>query len=238
MVKRLNLPDPQSALGRTLKIGMLGGEDAPKIAIVGVVKDFKDKSLRDSVDPMVIFHSSRMYQQLDIKVRTADLVKTVPKIQALWRAIFPEHVFDYSFLDENIARFYQQETQLAALYKLFTAIAIFISCLGLFALVSFMAIRRIKEMSIRKVLGASMGNVVYLFSREFTIMIVVAFLVAGPVAYFLMQHWLRNFAYRIPIGSGIFLLALGGSLIIAWITIGYHAIRVALANPARSLKAE
>lgn len=238
MVKRLNLPNPQSAIGRTLKIGMLGGEDAPKIAIVGVVKDFKDKSLRDSVDPMVIFHSSRMYQQLDIKIRTADLVGTVSKIQALWRAIFPEHVFDYSFLDENIARFYDQETRLASLYKLFTATAIFISCLGLFALVSFMAIRRIKEMSIRKVLGASMGNVVYLFSREFTIMIVIAFAIAGPSAYYLMHHWLRNFAYRISIDSSIFFLALGGSLAIAWMTIGYHAIRVALVNPARHLQAE
>jgi putative ABC transport system permease protein len=238
MLKKLNLSDPQNAIGKTLKIGMLGGENAPRIPIVGVLKDFKDKSLRDTVDPMVIFHSNRMYQQVDIKLGTADLVNALPKIRDLWQTIFPGHVFEYSFLDDNIARFYKQETQLASLYKLFTTIAIFISCLGLFALVSFMAVRRIKEMSIRKVLGASMKNIVYLFSREFTVMIVVAFAIAGPFAWFFMNHWLQGFAYRISIDGAIFLLAMAGSLLIAWMTIGYHAIRMGLVNPARTLKTE
>jgi ABC-type antimicrobial peptide transport system permease subunit len=203
-----------------------------------VVKDFKNRSLRDTINPMVILHLSSMYQQMDVKIRTADLVNTIPKIRQLWQATFPNHVFDYTFLDENIARFYRQETQLASLYQLFTVIAIFISCLGLFALVSFMALRRIKEMSIRKVLGASMGNIVYLFSKEFTLLIIAAFAIAGPCAYFFMSHWLQHFAYRVPLSGSIFLLSMAGSIVIAWITIGYHAVSVALVNPARSLKVE
>lgn len=238
MRKKLNLPDPQSAIGKYLRIGMMGGEDAPRIPIVGVVKDFKNHSLRDTINPVVIFHLNRMYQQMDIKIGTADLVTAIPKIRQLWQATFPNHVFDYTFLDENIARFYRQETQLASLYQLFTIIAIFISCLGLFALVSFMAIRRIKEMSIRKVLGASMGNIVYLFSKEFTLLIIGAFAIAGPCAALFMSHWLQQFAYRVPISGSVFILSMAGSLIIAWITIGYHAISVALVNPARSLKVE
>jgi ABC-type antimicrobial peptide transport system permease subunit len=238
MRRKLQLPDAQSAIGRTLKMGMLGGEDAPRIPIVGVVRDFKDHSLHDSIDPMAIFHASGFYQELDAKLATTDLSNTVPAIQRLWRTIFPAHVFTWSFLDEDIARFYEQETRLGSLYKLFTGIAIILACLGLFALVSYMAIRRIREMSIRKILGASVGNVVYLFSREFTILILVAFAIAAPCAWLFMQHWLRNFVYRIPLDGGVFLLAITGSLLIAWITIGYHAVKVALVNPAVSLKAE
>jgi putative ABC transport system permease protein len=190
MRKKLNLPDPQSALGKHLRLGIMGGEDAPRTPIVGVVKDFKNRSLRDTVNPMVILHLNRLYQQMDIKVRTADLVNTLPRIRDLWQVTFPNHVFDYTFLDDNIARFYRQETHLASLYQLFTIIAILISCLGLFALVSFMALRRIKEMSIRKVLGASVGNVIYLFSKEFTLLIIIAFAIAGPCAYLFMSHCL------------------------------------------------
>jgi ABC-type antimicrobial peptide transport system permease subunit len=101
-----------------------------------------------------------------------------------------------------------------------------------------MALRRIKEMSIRKVLGASMGNIIYLFSKEFTLLIIVAFAIAGPCAYLFMSHWLQHFAYRVPLSGGIFLLSMAGSILIAWLTIGYHAVSVALVNPARTLKTE
>ena len=238
MRKKLHLPDAQSALGRTLRIGMLGGEDAPLIPIVGVVRDFKDRSLYDSVDPIAIFHANPIYEQVDVKLSAADLTKTLPAIRGAWQTVFRDHVFSYSFLDENIARFYRQETQLGSLYQVFTVIAILISGLGLFAVVSFMSIRRLKEMSIRKVLGASAGNVVYLFSRELTILILAAALIAGPCAWLYLRHWLENFAYRIPLNGVVFLLAIAGSLAIAWITIGYHAFRVARVNPAVSLKTE
>ena len=123
-------------------------------------------------------------------------------------------------MDESIAKFYKQENQLSSLYKIFAGLAIFISCMGLYGLVSFMAVQKTKEVGIRKVLGASAANIVYLFSKEFTILITVAFLVAAPVAYFMMNNWLNNFVYRIPIGVSVFALAVVISIVIAWVTVG------------------
>ncbi|MBC7948091.1 MAG: FtsX-like permease family protein, partial [Chitinophagaceae bacterium] len=116
--------------------------------------------------------------------------------------------------------------------------AIFISCLGLYGLVSFMATRRTKELGIRKVLGASSRTIIYLLSKEFTVLILIAFVVAGPVAWYIMNKWLQNYTYRIDIGLWIFLIAICGSMIIAWLTVGYRAVRAAMANPVRSLRTE
>ncbi len=138
---------------------------------------------------------------------------------------YPDFVYEYQFLDEKVERLYRRETQLSKLYSIFAGIAIFISCLGLYGLVSFMATQRIKEVGIRKVLGASVGNIVYLFSREFTLLILLSFVVAAPVAWYLMSRWLADFEYRISMGAGIFLLAIAGSILIAWITVGYRAVR-------------
>ena len=142
------------------------------------------------------------------------------------------------FLDEKINNFYRQENQLSQLYKIFAAIAIFISCLGLYGLVSFMAVQRTKEVGIRKVLGATVGKIIYLFSKEFTLLIGIAFLIAGPVAYYVMNGWLQNFTFRIRLGVSIFLVAIVLSIVIAWVTVGYRAVRAALANPVKSLRTE
>ena len=141
-------------------------------------------------------------------------------------------------MDERVNKFYTQENQLALLYKIFAGIAIFISCLGLYGLISFMAAQRTKEVGIRKVLGASVANIIYLFSKEFTILIIIAFALAVPVAYYMMSNWLNNFAFRINITVGVFALAIVLSVIIAWITVGYKSIRAALMNPVRSLRSE
>jgi ABC-type antimicrobial peptide transport system permease subunit len=147
-------------------------------------------------------------------------------------------VYEYQFLDEKIDRFYRRESQLSQLYTIFAGIAIFISCLGLYGLVSFMATQRVKEVGIRKVLGASVAHIVYLFSREFTLLILLSFVIAAPLAWYIMTQWLRDFEFRIQLGAGIFLLAIAGSVLIAWITVGYRAIRAALTNPVKSLKSE
>jgi ABC-type antimicrobial peptide transport system permease subunit len=141
-------------------------------------------------------------------------------------------------MNEKINNFYKQESQLALLYKLFAGIAIFISCLGLYGLISFMVVQKTKEVGIRKVLGASAANVVYLFSREFTILIIIAFALAAPVAYYMMSEWLKNFAFRIDIGVLVFLIAIVASIAIAWITVGYKSIKAAIANPIKSLRSE
>ena len=141
-------------------------------------------------------------------------------------------------MDENIASFYEQDDQFALLYKIFAGIAIFISCLGLYGLVSFMAVQKTKEIGIRKVLGASVKNIIYLFSKEFTLLIFIGSLIAIPIAYFMMNNWLQNFVFRIKINAGIFIIAIVLSLFIAWIAVGYKSIKAALVNPVKSLKSE
>ncbi|HVU83797.1 MAG TPA: FtsX-like permease family protein, partial [Puia sp.] len=162
----------------------------------------------------------------------------LPFIEKLWNENFPDYVYEYKFLDQTIADFYKNESRLSILYKIFAGLAIFISCLGLYGLVSFMALQRTKEMGIRKVLGASARNIVYLLSREFTLLIIIAFVIAAPIGYFTMQGWLQNYSYRIQLGASVFLLAIAGSIIISWITVGYRAIKAALANPVKSLRTE
>ncbi len=152
--------------------------------------------------------------------------------------LFPNYVYESKFLDQKIENFYVAETQLSSLYSIFAGIAIFISLLGLYGLVSFMASQKTKEVGIRKVLGASTGSILYLFSKEFTILIVIAFFIATPVAYYIMNGWLDDFAYRITPGIGLFLLTIAGSLLMAWATVSYKAIKAAHTNPAETLKHE
>src|SRR5205085_8031724 len=136
-------------------------------------------------------------------------------------------VFEYEFLDAKIENFYKHENQLAQLYKIFAAIAIFLSCLGLYGLASFMAVQRIKEVGIRKVLGASAGSIVYLFSKEFIILIAIAFAIATPIAWYYMHQWLQNYAYRIDVSWVIFLAGGLAAIIIALATISFQAIKAA-----------
>ncbi|MGN6494256.1 MAG: ABC transporter permease [Agriterribacter sp.] len=233
LAKKLGLKNPADAVGKDLQMG--GGQWFP---VVGVVKDFRVNSLREETKPITIAAKKEFYFTVAIKLRTQQLSKTTAAIQQVWEKAFPEYAFTSHFSDETIERFYRQENQLALLYKIFAGIAIFISCLGLYGLVSYMAVQKTKEVGIRKVLGASVGNIVVLFSREFTILIALAFLIAVPVGWYVMHGWLQNFAYRINIGIGVFMLAIVASLLIAWITVGYKAVKAALANPVQSLRTE
>jgi len=233
LMKKLGYQDPEKIIGKQLRLG-----GSPWHPIAGVVKDFKTNSMRDAVKPLVISASKAFATRTAVKLRTARLSATVDELKKLWETHFPDYVNSDYFLDENIAKFYQQEDQLELVYKIFAGLAIFISCLGLYGLVSFMAVQKTREVGIRKVLGASAGSIVYLFSREFTILISIAFLVAAPIGWYLMNNWLHNFADRISLNAGSFATALIGSILIAWLTVGYKAIRAALANPVTSLRAE
>jgi len=234
LMKKLNLTDPEKMVGKTIRLG----NNSPWFPIIGVVKDFKTNSFREEIKPILIFPDQRLYRRISIKIQTAGLAKAVPRIQELWKSAFPQYAYSATFLDENIARFYKQETQLALAYKIFAALAIFISCLGLYALVSFMGIQKTKEVGIRKVLGASAANIMYIFFKEFTILVVIAFLLAMPVGYMIMSNWLKGFVYRIDMSIWIFLLTILLSLVIAWLTTGYQAIRSALTSPVKSIKTE
>jgi putative ABC transport system permease protein len=233
LIKKLGIKNPEQVLGHDLRISR-----NIWCTIVGVVKDFKTNSLREAVKPLVIAERNRRYYYTGIKLNTSNLSKTQAEIEKAWNEFFPEYVYTPTFMDQRINDFYTQENQLSLLYKIFAGIAIFISCLGLYGLVSFMAAQRTKEVGIRKVLGASVAHIVYLFSKEFTVLIIIAFIVAVPVAYYMMSNWLDNFAYRINLGVWTFLLAILASIIIAWITVGYKSIKAALSNPVKSLRTE
>ncbi|HTQ66177.1 MAG TPA: ABC transporter permease [Puia sp.] len=234
LVKKLGIKNPEDILGKEISFW----NRRIHAPVVGVIRDFHSNSLRDPIVPVVLGCLKRKYQTVGIKIQENKAQQVLAFIEKTWNRNFPNYVYEYKFLDEKIKHFYDQENQLSQLYKIFAAIAIFISCLGLYGLVSFMAIQRTKEVGIRKVLGASVSNIVYLFSKEFTILISIAFLIAAPLAYYFMQHWLDNFAFRIKLGIEFFILAIIGSIVIAWITVGYKAVRAAVANPVKSLRTE
>jgi putative ABC transport system permease protein len=234
MVKKLGFKNPEDIIGKKINI-FDGNIVAP---VVGVVRNFNGSSLKEEMKPIALGSWKMVYRLFNIKIQAQHAKQTLAAIEKLWNYTYPDYVYEYQFLDDKIASFYKQENQLSQLYKIFAGIAIFISCLGLYGFVSFMAVQRTKEVGIRKVLGASVVNIIYLFSKEFTVLIGVAFLIAAPLAYYFMHQWLQNYAYRIDIGVGIFLLTILISEIFAWLTVGYQAIKAAVANPVKSLRTE
>ena len=234
LLKKLGIRNPQNAIGKQISFwdGRLTGN------IVGVVRDFNVNSLRRPLAPVVMSTWKHVYQTINIKIKPGSEKTVLPFIEKLWKATYPDFVYEYHFLDETIENFYKQEDQLSQLYKIFAGIAIFISCLGLYGLVSFMAVQRTKEIGIRKVLGASVRTIIYLLSKEFTLLIILAFLISAPIAWYIMHEWLKNYAYQIPLSASIFLLAIGSSILIAWLTVAHRAINAALANPISSLRSE
>ncbi len=232
MMKMLKISNPNDVIGKVL---LLNGKWLP---ITGVVKDFNDHSLRDDIKPIVIAAQKEYCNITAVKIHSKNIAATKEVIEKTWDKYYPEYASISSFLDDNIAHFYSQENQLSLLYKIFAGIAIFISCLGLYGLISFMTVQRTKEVGIRKVLGASVGSIVMMFSKEFTILIIVSLAIAIPVAGYMMNNWLSNFAYRIHLNILFFVLAAIISIVIAWFTVGYKAIKAAIANPAKSLRTE
>jgi putative ABC transport system permease protein len=231
LVSKLGLKSAQQAIGKDIQLN--GWKK-----ICGVVKDFRQNSLRDATKPILIANDKKEYYYTALKLRGSNLAAVREQVQKIWDKYFPEYANQTYFADEKIENFYEQEHQLALLYKIFAGIAVFISCLGLYGLVSFMAVQRKKEVGIRKVLGASISQIIYLFSKEFTVLILIAFAVAAPVAWYMMNNWLQRFVYRIPMRPVLFILAVVISVTIAWLTVGYKSFRAALANPAKSLKSE
>ncbi|MDO3644205.1 ABC transporter permease [Mucilaginibacter sp. L3T2-6] len=234
LVKSLGLKKPEDILNKEISIWN-GQITCP---VVGVLKDFNDRSFRQQLAPVVITQDIAMYNQAGIKLSTKNISSTLQAVKQVFDKTFPDFVYEYKFLDEKIAGFYKQETQLAALYKIFAAIAIFLSCLGLYGLASFMAVQRVKEVGIRKVLGATASSILYLFSKEFIILIAVAFAIAAPIAWYYMHQWVQAYAYRISISW--WLIAAGGlaAIFIALATISFQAMKAAMANPVKSLRSE
>ncbi|MES2647242.1 MAG: FtsX-like permease family protein [Bacteroidota bacterium] len=234
LVRKLGFTSPKDIIGKTLTFD----ENAKNLPVVGVMKDFNTKSLKEPITPLVLATNIHAYNFIAFRMDPSKMQSTLAQVQKKFTKIYPTYMYDLTFLDERIARFYKTEALASNLFKIAAFLAIFISCLGLYGLVSFMAVQKTKEVGIRKVLGASVKSIVFLFSREFTILIGIAFLIAVPLGYFLMQEWLSGFHNHIKISWYVFVLAIVISVIIAWITVGYKAVRAGMANPVNSLKNE
>ncbi len=210
--------------------------------VIGVVKDFHYESLHQKIRPMALFRIGGYYKRsesyISVQVKTGELAETIKFIENKWKQFAPGAPFEYSFLNDDFNSLYNNEKQTEQLFLIFSSLAIFIACLGLLGLASYIAERRTKEIGIRKILGASVARIVFSMSGEFVKWVILANIIAWPVAWFFMNKWLQSFAYRIHISWWVFALAGGLALIIALLTVSWQAIRAATANPVESLRYE
>jgi putative ABC transport system permease protein len=206
--------------------------------VIGVVQDFHYKSLHEKVTTSVIQIYPAVTFKVAVKLNTADMKNTIAFIQNTWNAFSPGYPLDYKFMDETFGKMYLSEEKLSRLLWIFTVMAILIGCMGLFALAAFSAEQRIKEIGIRKVLGASVVNLTALLARNFLRLVLVASLLAFPVAWWAMQSWLEDFPYRVNISLWVFVATGVASLLIALVTVSFQAVKAALANPVKNLRTE
>ncbi len=234
-VHAFGFTSPEDALGKRI------GQKDKKLPIVGVVKDFHQQNFYKTIDPLALASQKGNLSTFNIKLEGKDPATwqaTLKSVEKKWYQFYPPESFSYNFYDETIAKMYVQERHLSRLVNMATAIAIFISCLGLIGLAVLTAFQRTKEIGIRKVLGASVIGIVQLLLKEYVGLIGAAMLIATPIAWWAMNQWLRNFAYRIQIQWWMFALAGAAALAIALLTVGFHALKVARANPVKSLRSE
>ncbi|MEJ7683137.1 MAG: FtsX-like permease family protein [Segetibacter sp.] len=233
-VKALGLKSNEDAVGKQFTYGDRTGQ------LIGVVNDFHFESLHQRILPIVLFTSTTPdgYRRISIKISGNNIPAALSHIEKTWKKYLPETPYDYSFLDERFADLYKTEQQQGSIFTIFSFIAIFIACLGLFGLSAFTITQRIKEISIRKVLGASTGNIVQLISKDFLLLVFIAAVIAFPVAWYAMHNWLQDFAYRINIPWWLFAAAGILAALIAFATISIQAVKAAISNPVKNLRTE
>jgi len=236
-VKAIGWKSPEDAVGKDFKYASVKGH------VIGVVGDFHFESLHQKIIPLVIINpaalpSQSFYNFLTVKVHGRNMASVLGSIEKNWRQYFPEIPYQYTFLDEKFAQLYLSEQRQATIFTVFSCIAIFIACLGLFGLSAFSITQRVKEIGVRKVLGASISSIVTLLAKDFLKLVLIAALIAFPVAWFAMSRWLQDFAYRIAIHWWVFIVAGLLALFIAVLTVSFQAIKAAIANPVKSLRTE
>jgi len=233
-VKVLGFKKDEDVIGKDFGYGGRKGK------LAGVFNDFHFESMHQKIAPLVLFmpRNARNYGRISIKISGANIPAVLSHIENTWRKFLPETPFEFTFLDENFDRLYKAEDRQKTLFTTFACIAIFIACLGLFGLSAFAISQRIKEIGIRKVLGADVGTIVTLLSKDFLKLVVIAALFAFPVAWYFMNKWLQDFAYRIAMPWWIFIIAGIVAAVIALVTISFQAIKAAVANPVKSLRTE
>lgn len=231
---QLGFEKAEDIVGKKIKVGVndVTGE------IIGVVKDFHVSSLRNELGPVVMMSLPQFYYDAGIKVNGGQVKESMAFLEDVWKDMFPDNVFEYRFLDEQIAKSYEEEQRTFTLFKVFSGMTLFIACLGLYGLVSFMASQKLKEVGIRKVLGASVNQIILLFSKEFVALILIAFVVAAPLMWYAMSEWLSGFAYQSGISWHAFAIAVVATLMVALLTVGYKALKAATLNPVDTLRNE
>ena len=230
-VRKLNLT-PEDILGKIIS------SDGKSATVVGVISNFHDQSFRSAISPILISTRIDRYQEYALKIDMKDATNTLLAIEKAWSAMYPEQIYRYQFLDEQTAEFYETEQSILNLIQVFCGIALFIACMGLYGLVSYMAIQKTKEIGIRKVLGGSVANILWIFGKEFFLLILFAFVLAAPIGWWLMTEWLQNYEYRFNMSWWI--LALEAAIIsfVALLTVGFRSAEAAMMNPANALRTE
>lgn len=206
--------------------------------IIGVVKDFHFRPVHEKITPLLIWIQPYFYSSIIVKIKSDNLQSTIDFLKNIWDKYVPAQPFTFNFLDEAFDRNYRAEQKMSSIFKYFTFLAIFISCLGLFGLIAFVAEKRKKEIGIRKAIGAPVSNIVYLITREFLFLVVFANVIAWPVVYYFMKNWLSNFAYHTRISLWLFIFSGIAALLVAIITVSYKSVKAARANPVDSLRYE
>ncbi|MEM1001098.1 MAG: FtsX-like permease family protein, partial [Bacteroidota bacterium] len=235
---RLYEIDDQEAV--TIEMAQIGSRQPKKGQLIGIVEDFHLQSLHNKVEPLIITLAPESYftDNIIVKFSSLDVTNTLNSIASDLQKIAPDRPFEYFFLDEAFAQLYQKETRISFLFNYFSILAIVIACLGLLGMVAFATSQRIKEIGIRKVLGATVSSIVKLITMSFIKLVIIAVLIAVPVAYLFMSNWLESFSYRTTLSWWMFLAAGCIALIIALIAIGYQSLRSAIANPVNALRSE
>ncbi|MEQ9468323.1 MAG: ABC transporter permease [Ekhidna sp.] len=225
----------EGAIGERLSSGWRGYS----LKVIGVMKDFHSQDLSEGYQYVLLLREPEIYYELAFKTRDgANVKQAITHFQNTWESVYPEFVQDWQFYDEELAENYEQEQNIATLMTTFSGVSIIIGCLGLYGLIAFIAANRTKEVGIRKVLGASIMSIIGKFTKEVFALVIIAFLIAAPIAYYILNQWLNDYEFRIDIGIGFFLMAFISTLLIAALTVSYRTISTALINPATTLKDE
>ena len=234
LTSKLGYANPEDAIGQELFVGLNGMQ----AKIIGVVKNFHTTSLKAEIQPVILLNFPFFYYSAGIEINAENARETLDAIQAGWSEVFPDYLFEYTFLEDHIESLYEEETRLFTLIQVFSGLSIFIGGIGLIGLISFIIVQRMKEIGVRKVLGASVPRIIFGLANEFLILEVVAFLIAVPLSYYALDLWLNEFAYRITMNPLQFVSGLLLSLLIAGLTVGIQSYRAAAANPVDALKDE
>ena len=237
LVKQLGFENPSDVLGEIVEYG------SAKIPVVGVVNDFHIQSMHKAIEPVMIGCEEKFFHCFNIRLlpegKSSEGFKSdMVEIEKVFKKIYPDGTFNYYFLQETVKNFYQSEQRIAKLINTATLLAIFISCMGLFGLASYVTTQRTKEIGIRKVLGASVLQITFLLTHEFIVFVLVAFVIAAPLAWYVSAQWLTGFAYQTQLGLGIFIITMVGALVIALSTVSLQTLKAAHANPTDSLRSE